>query len=356
MNAILGFTDLMSRDSNNPLSHSHKEKLNQVTSSGKHILKIINELLDLSAVESGNLKLSIERVDLIPIVEDIVSIFQSLSKQYGIFIDHEKKMTDTIFVDVDLIRIKQVILNLISNAIKYNKPNGTVVVSYVKLNHYKIRLGIKDNGYGIPQDKMDKVFTPFERCHSEAKHIEGTGVGLTISKQLVELMSGVIGFESVEDKGSYFYIDLPISGAIDIQAEIQSPIKKISTMKPEFTKPKKILYIEDVLVNIELIKHILSLRDNVIFLSSTRALPGIEMAKSELPDLILMDLHLPDIDGISAFKKLQLIKEVKNIPVIALTANAMDGEANKAIDLGFRDYITKPINIDSFLKIIDKVL
>ena len=244
-----------------------------------------------------------------PIVDEIIATCQSLAVKDNILIEHEKIDRDTIFIDVDLIRIKQVILNLVSNAIKYNKPNGTVVISYVKLQNYKIRIGIKDSGYGIPEEKIDKVFIPFERFHSDVDSIEGTGIGLTISKQLIELMSGLVGFESVADKGSYFYIDLPISSNIVSQKEITPNTQQFSTNNSKSTKLKKILYIEDVTVNVELVRHILSLRENFIFLTATRALPGIEIAKSELPDLILMDLRLPDVDGLSAFKKLQLIKK-----------------------------------------------
>ena len=168
-------------------------------------------------------------------------------------------------------------------------------------------------------------------------------------------MYGEIGFESNADKGTYFYIDAPLSGTTINNKDSSIKQSNIST-KSSSTKNKKVLYIEDVMVNIELVKHILSLRENLTFLSATKALPGIEIAKSELPDLILMDLRLPDMDGITAFKELQLIKELKHIPVIALTANAIDGEAEKAVGLGFKNYITKPINIDNFLKVIDELL
>ena len=355
MNSILGFTELMSMDSDNPLPDYHREKLNQVSSSGKHLLKIINELLDLSSIESGHLKLSIKEVDIIPVIEDVVSTCQLLADKNNIHIEHNTELNDKVLIDVDLIRIKQVILNLVSNAIKYNKPNGTVVISYDKSHNQKLRLGIKDDGPGIPQEKADKVFKPFERFHPEAENIEGTGIGLTISKQLIELMYGEIGFESNADKGTYFYIDVPLSGTTINNKDSSIKQSNIST-KSSSTKNKKVLYIEDVMVNIELVKHILSLRENLTFLSATKALPGIEIAKSELPDLILMDLRLPDMDGITAFKELQLIKELKHIPVIALTANAIDGEAEKAVGLGFKNYITKPINIDNFLKVIDELL
>ena len=355
MNAILGFTELVSMDSINPLPNYQKEKLNQVTASGKHLLKLINEMLDLSTVESGNLKITIKIIDIIPIVDEVISTCQSLAEQNEIIIAHEKFTEDKFFVQADENRLKQVVLNLVSNAIKYNKPNGKVFISYAKQKKPQIRLVIKDSGYGIPENDQDKVFKPFQRFHTNNANIEGTGIGLSISKQLVELMSGSIGFESTQDKGSHFYIDLPLSNDALAQKELEIH-KKTLTANKEPNKHKKILYIEDVLVNIKLVGHILSLRKNISFLSATQASEGIEIAKSEMPDLILMDLRLPDMDGITAFKKLQSINEVKNIPVIALTANAMEGEAEKALGLGFEDYITKPFDIKIFLKAIDKFL
>jgi len=178
---------------------------------------------------------------------------------------------------------------------------------------------------------------------------------LTISKQLIELMSGKIGFESTRDKGSYFYIDLQLSNNTLPKKEIINSIK-LQTDNVKTSDFKKILYIEDNEVNIKLVGHILSLRKNIIYLSTTKAMAGIELAKSELPELILLDLRLPDMDGITAFKELKSIKETANIPVIALTANAIDGEAEKALTIGFKNYITKPLDIEKFLNIIDKVL
>jgi signal transduction histidine kinase len=355
MNAILGFTDLMSRDSINPLPIHQKDKLDQVTSSGKHLLKLINEMLDLSAVESGNLKILIEATDLIPIVDDVISTCQALAFKNGIILEHEKFSSDEIIVDVDSNRMKQVVLNLIANAIKYNKPNGKVIVSYLKQKNSQIRLGVKDTGYGISEDNKEKIFKPFQRLDVGSKNIEGAGIGLTISKQLIELMSGKIGFESTRDKGSYFYIDLQLSNNTLPKKEIINSIK-LQTDNVKTSDLKKILYIEDNEVNINLVGHILSLRKNIIYLSTTKAMAGIELAKSELPELILLDLRLPDMDGITAFKELKSIKETANIPVIALTANAIDGEAEKALTIGFKNYITKPLDIEKFLNIIDKVL
>ena len=355
MNAILGFTELINRDSMNPLPNHQKQQLDQIISSGKHLLNLINEMLDLATVESGNIKLSVESVEIVSLVEEVIIMCDSHATQNGIIIEHEKTLADRVFVNADVSRLKQVILNLVSNAIKYNKPNGKILISYIKQGSSKIRFGIKDSGFGIPDEQKDKVFKPFERLHSDIKNIEGTGIGLTISKQLIELMAGTIGFESVTNEGSYFFIDLPLSQNIPAAKDIKDP-SNLPVINLKSNEMKTVLYIEDVEVNIKLVEHILSLRKNIRLLSATRALDGIKIAKSKIPDLILMDIRLPDIDGLTAFKKLQLIKEVKNIPVIALTANALEDEAQNALKLGFKDYLTKPLNIENFLKVIDKLL
>ena len=191
--------------------------------------------------------------------------------------------------------------------------------------------------------------------HSDIKNIEGTGIGLAISKQLIELMDSTIGFESVANEGSDFFVDLHLSQNIPVVKDIKDS-SNLNVINLRSNEMKTVLYIEDVEVNIKLVEHILSLRKNIRLLSATKALDGIKIAKSKIPDLILMDICLPDIDGLTALKKLQLIKEVKNIPVIALTANALEDEAQNALKSGFKDYLTKPLNIENFLKVIDKLL
>ena len=259
MNAILGFTELINRDSMNPLPNHQKQQLDQITSSGKHLLNLINEMLDLATVESGNIKLSVESVEIVSLVEEVITLCDSLAIQNGIIIEHEKTLADRVFVNADVSRLKQVVLNLVSNAIKYNKPDGEILISYIKQGSSKIRFGIKDSGFGIPDEQKDKVFKPFERLHSDITNIEGTGIGLTISKQLIELMAGTIGFESVTNEGSYFFIDLPLSQNISAAKDIKDP-SNLPVINLKSNEMKTVLYIEDVEVNIKLVKHILSLR------------------------------------------------------------------------------------------------
>lgn len=353
MNAILGFTQLMQMDSKNELGELQKNNLGHILSAGKHLLELINEVLDISAIESGNLGISIGTVDIIPIVDNVISISKPMANINGISLECQVIYEGSCFAEVDPLRFKQVVLNLISNAIKYNKPNGSIVVSYEKQNNGMMRLGIKDTGRGIPEDKKEMVFQPFERIENNSEFIEGAGIGLTISKQLVKLMKGAIGFESVVKEGSFFYVDVPISANIPIPDKAD---ERPTLNPPADANTKTILYVEDIPGNVALVKQIFNQRrPNLILISAPNAMEGIEIAQAQIPDLILMDIHLPEMDGLTAFKKLQEIEKVKNIPVFALTADAMASDIQKAMKLGFKDYITKPIDVPKFLTAIDKV-
>jgi signal transduction histidine kinase len=354
MNAILGFTQLLQMDSKNELCELQKKNLGSILSAGNHLLELINQLLDISAIESGHLGVSIGTVDIIPIVDNVISISRPMANKNGITIECQVISEGSCLAEVDPLRFKQVVWNLISNAIKYNKLNGSIVVSYEKQNNGMMRLGIKDTGRGIPDNKKGMVFDPFERFGNESEVIEGTGIGLTISQQLVNLMKGAIGFKSVLGEGSFFYVDVPIS--------TNTPIPVKTEEKPNLAPPvdgntKTILYIEDILANVTLVKQILNqCRPNIILISASNAMKGIEIAQTQIPDLILMDIHLPGMDGIEAFKKLQEIEKIKNIPVSALTADAMASDIKKIMVLGFKDCITKPIDVPKFLTAIDRIL
>ena len=354
MNAILGFTQFFEMYTQNPLPEKQKKRLSHISSAGKHLLVLINEVLDLSRIESGEMELSIERVDMVPIVDNVISISKSLADEKDVSLGYQKISEDSYFVEADPLRFKQAVFNLISNAIKYNKPKGSVVVSYEKQGNGMMRLGIRDTGHGIAEDKKDKLFKPFERFDVGAESIEGTGIGLTITKHLVEMMNGAVRFESTVGEGSFFYIDLPVSNQSPLPFQVE---EKADLTQPSLTDNEiKILYIEDILANVELVRQTLGRKENMKLLSASTALAGIELAQSETPDLILMDIHMPGMDGITAFKKLQTISATKGIPVIGLTSDAMDGDIKKALDLGFKDYITKPIEAPRLLEVIDGVL
>jgi signal transduction histidine kinase/ActR/RegA family two-component response regulator len=355
MNAILGFGQLLEMTSEN-CTDNQKDNMARILSAGHHLLELINEVLDLSRIESGKVELSVEIADIIPILENAVSISNSLAQRDNISLEYHKVPRGIYYAEIDPLRFKQVILNLISNAIKYNKPNGSVIVSCEDLKNGMIRIGIKDTGHGIPEDKTDKLFKPFERFDVDAESIEGTGIGLTIAQQFIELMHGKIGFECKDGVGSYFYIDLPVadkrSGTLHIEGS-----QNLAESLPAEQNKKKILYIEDIPDNRTLVDQILrSSRPDIELITAYDALDGIGIARAQVPALILMDIHMPGMDGLEAFRELQTIEETKGIPVIALTADAMNKDIQGAMDMGFCAYITKPIDIPSFLDTIDECL
>ncbi len=354
MNAILGFTQLLEMTAHSKLNDNEKGNLERVSSAGNHLLELINEVLDLSRIESGNMKVSIESVDMVPIVDNVISLSKKMAYEKRVSLEYKKMPEESFFVEIDALRFKQVVLNLVSNAIKYNKPDGSVTVSYEKRGNGMMRFGLRDTGHGIAEDKKGKIFKPFERFDMDAESIEGTGIGLTITRELIELMNGSIGFESSLGKGSFFYVDVPISDKaplIRIEQKAENSHIILNNDK------KKILCVEDIPANVELVRQVLTKSKHCVeLISSCNALAGIEAAKKEMPDLILMDIHMPGMDGLTAFQKIQEIEEIKKIPIIALTADAMTGDINKALGMGFKDYITKPIDMPKFLEKIDNIL
>jgi len=337
------------------LKDYQQENLASVYSAGKHLLELINEVLNLSEIESGNFKFSIEPIDILPIVDNVISISRPAAIINGISIEYQKIPENSIFIEADAIRFKQVVLNLVSNAIKYNKENGSVIISYDQLENGKTRLGVRDTGIGIPDEKVEQIFKPFERLGLEAGGIEGTGIGLTISKKLIEMMNGTIGFSSIPDEGSFFYVDIPTSLHTPRPIQVENQPSLIQPTLNQ-SKEKKILCIDDIAINVNLVKRIIFHYPNLNFLSASNAFEGIEIAKTQIPDLILMDIHMPDMDGLTAFKELKLIEETKEIPIIALSADAMDKSIKKALDMGFNDYITKPIDLKKLLSSIGKII
>jgi len=356
MNAILGFTQLLEMDTRDPLVDRQKVNLERISSAGNHLLELINEVLDLSEIESGNLKLNIEPVEITSLVDNIISMSKPLADKNNISLQRKHIPEGRNYCDIDALKFRQVVLNLVSNAIKYNKPSGSVVVSFEEQEEGKMmRLGIKDTGHGIPEEKAESLFKPFDRFDQDAAHIEGTGIGLSITKKLIEMMDGKIGFESQWGKGSFFYIDIPVSKTLPVPAGEKSDSQSTQPLTLN-TQNNRILYIEDIPANVELVKQIFLDASHLDLLSAPDGQRGIDLAQSCNPDLILLDMHLPDMDGLMVFEKLQAIEKLRHIPIIALTADAMDQDIRKAMAMGFHSYVTKPINVAEFLKVVNDVM
>ncbi len=353
LNAILGFGQLMGQDNKDPLSPSQENRLGEIVKGGKHLLELIEEVLDLSRIESNQITLSIENVNLSDVFLETLNLVLPMAQKSNITVDN--KLEGDLFALADRTKLKQVLLNLLTNAIKYNSENGSITLDALENPKGKVSISVKDTGMGISPEQHKSIFEPFNRLDRDQTEIEGTGIGLTITQRLIEKMNGSIEVESVIGKGSTFTLRLPEG------KELQkgSTEKENLVMLPKLKENKgryKVLYIEDNPANLTLVKQILESREDISLLSAPKAQEGIDLAHKHLPELILMDINLPDMDGIEALKKLKAFEETKRIPVIAISANAMETQIKRAMKAGFKAYIKKPFDLTQFMQTIDVYL
>ena len=352
LNAILGFGQLLQiRDSE--ISHEQiQEYINEIMGAGDHLLELITEVLDLSRIEAGHLDIRTEPIPLTPMVSECMSqINASLARKYNITLMNKIDDCDLV-VQADPLRFKQVLINLLSNAVKYNREGGSVTINTEQAGEDRIGIVVSDTGKGIAAADMDKLFDPFERLSYKNGNIEGTGIGLTVTKQLVDAMEGTISVESRVDQGSTFRVELPLAKSERHEAKTAS--ETLASQHVATDKKHKILYIEDNPVNTRVIADALHRRGGIDVLTSPTAELGLTMAREKLPDIILMDINLPGIGGVEALQMLRNEEATSRIPVIAVTAHAMESDVQFAHEAGFDDYLTKPINIKKLYAAIDK--
>ncbi len=351
MNAILGFSQLLTTDADDPLSKGQKESVDYILNAGQHLMQLINQVLELSKIEAGKVDVSLEDVEVRLVIYEAMITVQAMADSRDIKL--ELVGGDLGYcVIADATRMKQVLINLISNAVKYNVQNGSVAVSCELLDTDRVRVSVSDTGVGIAEDKIDDLFSPFDRLGAEHSDIEGSGIGLTITKFLVEIMGGVISVESQLGVGSAFHIDFPRSGSTvtvdDVSMETQLPLIDGSACS--------VFYIEDNAASIELVKQILKQHAGISLCFATDARHGLELIKKDKPDLILLDINLPDLDGYTVLEILKSDPKTVDVPVIAVSANAMTHDIEAGLKAGFVEYITKPINVAHFIETIDKVM
>ncbi|MBC7609934.1 MAG: PAS domain S-box protein [Polaromonas sp.] len=356
LSAILGFAQLIDAGTPAP-TPSQKRSVDQILQAGWYLLDLINEILDLALVESGKLSLELQVIALADVMRECQTMVEPQANERGISVSFPEFLTPY-FVKADGTRVKQILINLLSNAIKYNKVGGSVVVTCLEVDPGRIHICVEDTGQGLSPDKLGHLFQPFNRLGQEAQTEQGTGIGLVMTKRLVELMGGAIGVKSVVGKGSTFWIEMDLTTEKH-PAEDPSPTQ----VKAQLAAPatvgaplQTLLYIEDNPANLLLIESLMEHRPDIQLLSAKNGISGLELALTALPDVILMDINLPGISGAEVLKLLQANPATANIPVMALSANAMPADIEKGLAAGFYRYLTKPIKINAFMATLDDAL
>ncbi|HJV03303.1 MAG TPA: ATP-binding protein [Burkholderiaceae bacterium] len=355
LNAILGFAQILTSDKLPSTLPQKKEFANHILKSGRHLLTLINEILDLAKIESGAVALSLEPVALDDILHECHTMTEPLAAQRNIRLLFPANCHAT--VKADRTRLKQTVLNLLSNAIKYNRDGGAVVVDCAMTGTERLRLSVQDTGLGLRPEQVASLFQPFNRLGQEAGAEEGTGIGLVVTKRLVELMGGAIGVSSSAGVGSMFWIELQATEPLapPQQDEAARALAGVPA-GAEAAGQATLLYVEDNPANLKLVEEILRYRPDLRLLSAPDGHLGIELARAHRPDLILMDINLPCVSGFDALQLLRADPATAHIPVIALTANAMPRDVEKGLAMGFFRYLVKPINIDEFTEAINATL
>jgi PAS domain S-box-containing protein len=336
MNAILGFGKLMDMDQT--LSEEHKDNTHEILNAGHHLLNLINDVLDLAKVEAGHIELSLEPLEILPLIKESLIMVGSTSHDQNINLSHSE--LQDLIISADKTRLKQVMINLLTNAIKYNKPGGSVHIKAIHKGDNRVRILVEDTGRGISKEKLEELFVPFNRLGANATEIEGTGIGLTITKHLVEMMGGSIGVEDNPEGGSIFWIELNQGS---IAAPSQPGYTPSTTTPNDHDSKPSILYIDDDLENITLITQLLSPNNEIQLHTATNSNTGIDLALSEKPKLIFLDINMPDMDSNQVLRILKSSPGMERIPVIAVSKKLPSEKAQQSSITGFNDYLIKPL-------------
>ena len=354
LNAILGFAQILSSDRLPSTLAQKKEFAGHILKSGRHLLTLINEILDLAKVESGTVSLSLEPVALDAILQECRDMIAPLASQRGIGMAFPDACPLNVLADRT--RLKQILLNLLSNALKYNREHGTVSVACGVQPGGRVRISVRDTGIGLDSDQVALLFQPFNRLGQEGGTEEGSGIGLVVTKRLVELMDGHIGVTSEAGVGSTFWIELRVAESVPLPVSPALPRPDLAGALLDNSAPVTLLYVEDNPANLTLVEEIVRYCPQLRLLTARDGRLGVDMALTQLPQVILMDINLPHINGTDALKLLRADPRTAHIPVIALTANAMPGDVERSMAQGFYRYLTKPINLEEFTEAINSTL
>lgn len=349
LNAILGFAQLLEYNPKEPLSTAQAGSVHRIIKGGEHLLNLIDEVLNLAKIEAGKVELSIEKVAPDRVLNECILLIRDMAEKRDIAIEVDLMSEELPAISADNMRYKQALLNLLTNAIKYNRDGGKVMVEMGEEADGMLRVSVSDTGPGIPDDHKGELFKPFSRLGAETTDIEGTGIGLTISQRLVMIMGGRIDFKSEEGRGSTFWIDMPLMTEEDTEADVIEDGAGAAQDEMGKSFPPingTILYVEDNPANLELMEQIVLQVPGLEMISAHNAELGLELAESRRPELIILDINLPGMDGFEALGRLRGNDATKDIPVIALSARAMQRDIEKGVAAGFRCYLTKPIKVD----------
>jgi signal transduction histidine kinase/CheY-like chemotaxis protein len=353
LNAIIGFAQLLDFNSGKePLTPKQDRALRQIAKAGQHLLRLINEVLDLARIENGGLTLSMESVDPHSVVEEVVATFQPIADQAGIRLTASLEDRSRP-VAADRTRLLQVLSNLVSNGIKYNRPGGAVEVSVRQAPESRVACVVRDTGQGIAADQLTAVFEPFNRLGQEHGEIEGTGIGLTITRRLVEAMNGTIAASSTPGQGSEFVVTLAVAA---VQPAAAAAAAATTGAAGEPCAAHTILYVEDNPSNIELMRDVVDAAGALQLLVASDPRRGLELARAHRPDVIVLDINLPGMDGFEVLKRLRQDPATGRTPIFALSANALPREIERGLAAGFRQYLTKPMSVPDFLAAIRDAL
>lgn len=354
LNAVLGFAQLLANSQRDTLTDRQRQNISHIIKSGEHLLNLINQVLDLSKIESGQIRLSIEPVQIGPLIDECILMVREMAERRGIIV-RARIAPELPSATCDFTRIKQIVLNLLTNAIKYNLENGTVTISACQQGNH-ICIDVEDTGIGIPASKREDIFKPFSRIGQEFGEHEGTGIGLTITRELVLRMDGHISVESVAGQGSKFSVLMPVSTEISDRTETKARFMNgLTGMRPG--KTGTLLYVEDNPANLALMKEIVLEVGHIEMISAHTAELGIELARTRRPDLIVLDINLPGMSGIQAARQLRLLNETRAIPIIGLSASMKKSksaiEQNREI---FDAYVNKPVDVVEMISLFKKYL
>jgi PAS domain S-box-containing protein len=354
LNAVLGFAQLMASEVPPPPAHQQRS-IDQILKGGWYLLRLINEILDLAMIESGKVTMSQESMSMTDVLQDCKGMIEPQAAKRGIAMTFPT-FDNVFYVHADRTRVKQVMINLLSNAIKYNGAGGSVIVQCVVSGKDRVRISVKDTGAGLSADQLGQLFQPFNRLGQEDSAEEGTGIGLVVTKQLVELMGGLIGVESAVGVGTVFWVEFAASAppALDNIDEV-SLARRPAAPRALGDQPT-LLYVEDNPANLALVEQLIARRGDLKLLTAIDGHLGIELARAYLPDVILMDINLPGISGYGALKRLLDDPLTAHIPVLALSANAVPRDIEKGLEAGFFRYLTKPIRVREFMDALDVAL